>query len=255
MATTIVSPDALSRARAAISSRPDATPKPGLRNRGKVGKVPDGLPPNTPLSERKEQAAVSVDNFEGAPVTGRAAVIAAAAAGRKILPVGTSLRVYWAGSDEWYDTKVLGHRAQLVNEQLLDGQLIDGFLTFKHQCEYDGGTIEHDFGQQEYEVINLGSTTVLPEASSAAPAAAALRSDADDSYSLNYAPPTERTKEGEDAEEENAPPASPSRSKVPKLGLRGKIAKSNKVKMQVRQTPRVPEEAARAVESDTPMKV
>ena len=250
MGTTFVSPNALSRARSALSIM--TSPKPGLRSRGKVGKVPDGYPPNTPLSERKEQAAISIEQFEGAPVTGRAAVVAAAAADREILPVGTTLRVYWAGSDEWYETRVLGHRAQLVNGQLLDGQLLDGFLTFKHQCDYDGGAIEHDLGQQDYEVINLVQSAE-PEAAPTPPEAAAV----DGSYSLNYAPPTARVeKEEEEGEEDEcAPQASPSRSKVPKLGLCGKISKSNKVKIQVRQTPRVREEKARAVESDTPMKV
>lgn len=63
--------------------------------------------------------------FEGAPVHGRAAIVAAAAAHREVVPVGSLIRVYWAGSDEEFDTKVLGHRAQLV----------DGSLCFKHQCE------------------------------------------------------------------------------------------------------------------------
>lgn len=63
--------------------------------------------------------------FNGAPVHGRAATVAAAAAQRDIVPAGSVIRVYWAGSEEWYDTKILGHRAQLI----------DGNLCFKHECE------------------------------------------------------------------------------------------------------------------------
>ena len=81
--------------------------------------------------------------FEGAPVTGCAALVAAAAAGRTIVPLGSTLKVYWAGSDEWFNTKIIGHRAALKK----------GRLAFKHQCEYDGGFLEHDLGVVDYEII------------------------------------------------------------------------------------------------------
>ena len=84
-----------------------------------------------------------VNAVEGAPVYGRAVVVAAAAANREIVPVGSTLTVYWEGSDEWFDTRVLGHRAQLI----------DGQLFFKHQCEYDGGAIEHDLGITDFHVM------------------------------------------------------------------------------------------------------
>ena len=68
------------------------------------------------------------------PTTMTCVAQAAEAAGRDILEVGTELSVYWPGSDEWFTTCVLGHRASLEGKR----------LKFKHRCEYPGGFIEHD---------------------------------------------------------------------------------------------------------------
>lgn len=151
---------ALGRARSAIHKK--SYGDVGLR-KGKKAALPEGLPPRSPLAQKQDanisdaaESAESVhDQFDSTPVYGRAAVIAAAAADRDILPVDTKLRVYWSGQDEWFETKVLGHRAQVINDQVIDGEKVHGFLNFKHQCEYDGGFIEHDLAKEEYEVIDL----------------------------------------------------------------------------------------------------
>ena len=76
--------------------------------------------PKTPTPQKNAMRAVDTPskNYDGAPVYGRAAQIAATAAGRDLIPTGTTLQVYWAGSDTWFDTQVLGHRAQLIEGQL-----------------------------------------------------------------------------------------------------------------------------------------
>lgn len=155
------STSALGRARSAIHKK--SYGDVGLI-KGKKAPLPEGLPPRSPLVDKTQDAnipytaesAESVhDQFDSTPVYGRAAVIAAAAADRDILPVDTKLRVYWSGQDEWFETKVLGHRAQVINDQVINGEKVHGFLNFKHQCEYDGGFIEHDLANEEYEVIDL----------------------------------------------------------------------------------------------------
>jgi hypothetical protein len=151
------SPAALARARSAMGTLPSLRK---ITKRDILAKIPDGYPPRTPQAEKQQKSSASKEivtnrQFDGAPVFGRAAVVAAAAAGRDILPVGTTLRVYWEGNDEWFETKILGHRAQLSNGQVVDGEVLDGFLTFKHLCAYDGGELEHDLGQMEYEIILL----------------------------------------------------------------------------------------------------
>ena len=145
------SPAALARARSALGHLPQ------IRKGSKLGKLPPGYPPRSPMAEKKRQAQeVVVDaRHEGAAVYGRAAIVAAAAAERDILPLGTTLRIWWEGSDDWFQSKVVGHRAQLTNGKFVDGEVLDGVLIFKHLCEYEGGELEHDLGHMEYEIIQL----------------------------------------------------------------------------------------------------
>lgn len=129
-----------------------------------------GYPPalHSPVSPRRTLVVDPLVNaVEGAPVFGRAVIVAAAAANREIVPVGSTLTVYWEGSDEWFDTRVLSHRAQLI----------DGQLFFKHQCEYDGGAIEHDLGLTDFHVMERAIDRIHIDKLSAKPP----------SYAPNYA--------------------------------------------------------------------
>ena len=82
-----------------------------------------------------------------APMPRSASAQAATAAGREILEEGTKLSVYWPGSDEWFATCILGHRATIE----------EGVLVFKHRCEYPGGFIEHDLGEVDFELLERPS--------------------------------------------------------------------------------------------------
>ena len=141
MPSTSSNPFALARARGHL-----ATSKRHASSETPKGMPPSGLIQNLDAVEMPESPRgaepSSAEVFEGSMVRGRAAVVAASAANREILPVGSTLSVYWEGSDDWYDTTVLGHKAQLV----------EGSLAFKHECEYDGGAIDHDLGHTEYEI-------------------------------------------------------------------------------------------------------
>ena len=90
-------------------------------------------------------------------VSGRDAAEAAAAAGQQCLPVGTTLEVYWTGSDEYYKCKVIGHRAHPALDAATPGQ-------FMHRCEYDDGIVEHDLSTTDYEVIQRGDPRSLEAA-------------------------------------------------------------------------------------------
>jgi len=180
------SPAALERAR---SSNHNVALRPGLSVRAPLGPVPDGYPPSSLAVAPKS---VVVERYEGAPVCGRAAIVAATAAGREILPVGTSLEVYWEGCDEWFQTQVLGHTAQLS----------EGSLVFKHQCEYDGGLVEHDLGDGAltYAVTAMASEAV-PEDDEQAKAEASER----DAYERNYEAKTAIMPASDVVQDENSP--------------------------------------------------
>lgn len=60
-----------------------------------------------------------------------------------VVPLGTMLKVYWPGHDEWYSTSVVGYRAAVTGLQ----------LKFVHQCEYPSGPIEHDLGEVQFEIV------------------------------------------------------------------------------------------------------
>lgn len=90
-------------------------------------------------------------------VSGQNAAEAAAAAGQQCLPVGTTLEVYWTGSDEYYKCKVIGHRAHPAPDAATPGQ-------FMHRCEYDDGIVEHDLSTTDYEVIQRGDPRSLEAA-------------------------------------------------------------------------------------------
>ena len=95
--------------------------------------------------------------------------MAAAAAQRVLLKEGTRLSVYWPGSEEWFETRVLGHRATVDPES--------GLLTFKHQCLYEGGNIEHDLGKTEYELVEPQSVEPQPVDAPAPASGAAPQSE------------------------------------------------------------------------------
>lgn len=154
--TVTASPRALARARRAAGTLALTGNSPFkqrnlMRARARaVSRIPAGLPPA--LKETKSDLEAGEPQppptEEGAPVHGRAALVAAAAAQRDILPINTTLKVYWNGSHAWFDTKVLGHRARLVS----------GTLHFKHLCEYEGGAVEHDLALIEHEILDLATT-------------------------------------------------------------------------------------------------
>ena len=174
MAKAIASPHAMARARSPFGKLVNSSP----RNKS----LPDGMPPPTPAGERLNMRAG--EQFEGAPVHGRAALVAAAAADRQIVPLDSTLKVYWEGSEEWFTTKILGHRAQLV----------DGQLCFKHQCEYDGGYIEHDLGVTPFEVIMRAED------------AHAIAAEEDDAvYGQNYSPAVGKSAPVAQDDQENCP--------------------------------------------------
>lgn len=59
------------------------------------------------------------------------------------LPSGTPLKVWWAGSEEYFDCKILDWRV---------GYNDDRQLVYTHRCQYPGGVIEHDLSNTEFEV-------------------------------------------------------------------------------------------------------
>lgn len=115
-------------------------------------------------------------------------------------------QVYWEGCDEWFDTKVLGHRAVLI----------DGKLNFKHMCEYDGGYMEHDLGVCDFEVLERATAEALPPT----PAG-------EGGYSLNYSPESQPKSDvaSPAADQENAPAYAPN---VPRAPAAAKDAKTPK---------------------------
>lgn len=148
-------PDSASSSSPMKMKKQHYSPMPTLRAGAKnLGQVPDGYPPKTPTPQKGRMRAVDTPSkqYNGAPVHGRAAQVAAKAAKRDLIPVGSSIKVYWAGSDTWFETTIIGHRAQLWEEQ----------LRFRHRCDYDGGEVEHDLGETAYEVIELTESEFVP---------------------------------------------------------------------------------------------
>ena len=72
-----------------------------------------------------------------------------------VVPVGSTLWVYWSGADDWYKARVIAHQA--IFDQ--DGTTA---LHFHHKLEYDNGACSHDLGTTDYEVIELAPQPELP---------------------------------------------------------------------------------------------
>jgi len=182
------SPAALERARSSVHN---LALRPGLSVRAPLGPVPAGYPPDSPTAASKSTVDM-VDRYEGAPVCGRAAIVAATAAGREILPVGTKLDVYWEGCEEWFSTQVLGHTAQLK----------EGHLVFKHQCEYEGGHVEHDLGDG---ALTYSVTAMTSEAIPEDDERAVEEASGSEAYARNYEAKTIATPGADAAQDENSP--------------------------------------------------
>ena len=64
------------------------------------------------------------------------------------LPSGTRLRVWWEGSQEYYECTILNWRVAISE---------DGSLFYTHRCRYEGGTFDHDLAKADFEVIDVES--------------------------------------------------------------------------------------------------
>lgn len=69
-----------------------------------------------------------------------------AASDWEALPSGTRLRVWWAGSDEYFECTILNWRVAIG-----DG----GELFYTHRCLYDNGIFDHDLSKVDFEVIDV----------------------------------------------------------------------------------------------------
>jgi hypothetical protein len=93
--------------------------------------------------------AFEAEAIRSAPVHGRAAAVAAAAAKREMLPLLATISVFWDDTHEWRQTTILGYRAQLVS----------GSLAFRHVCEYSSGPVEHDLGRVPFKMMKSAPST------------------------------------------------------------------------------------------------
>ena len=62
------------------------------------------------------------------------------------LPADTSIRVWWASAEEYYECKILDWR-------FTTGE--DNAVSYLHRCQYPGGILEHDLSCTEFEVVEL----------------------------------------------------------------------------------------------------
>lgn len=69
------------------------------------------------------------------------------AADWEALPEGTRLKVWWEGSDEWFECTVLNWRVAIGE---------GGELFYTHRCLYDGGIFDHDLAKCDFEVLDVG---------------------------------------------------------------------------------------------------
>ena len=64
---------------------------------------------------------------------------------RYAYPAGTQLKIYWQGCGEAYTCT--------VSEWRMVRSAANGALRCIHRCDYEGGIIEHDLTQEEFEVL------------------------------------------------------------------------------------------------------
>ena len=79
------------------------------------------------ISPHKQAVDVTIALHEpasGKAVQGEAAIEAAQKMQREVIPTGTRLSVFWSGSDEWYEAKVIAYRAVFEGGNL---------IAFKHK--------------------------------------------------------------------------------------------------------------------------
>ena len=64
------------------------------------------------------------------------------------LPSGTRLRVWWEGSQDYYDCVIINWRVAIGK---------DGNLFYTHRCQYDGGVFDHDLAKADWEVVDIAN--------------------------------------------------------------------------------------------------
>ena len=70
------------------------------------------------------------------------------------LPSGTRLRVWWEGSQEYFECTILNWRVAIGE---------DGTLFYTHRCMYENGVFDHDLANVDFEVIDVAHAWTFGE--------------------------------------------------------------------------------------------